>query len=255
MIVSRTGSPSGRGGVALAAVGAMVVTLLAMLGLTAPPAAAADVITFRAATQATWNQTTARVTIPAAVREGDGMLLFVTTNKAFDGTTATPAGWTLEGTRLASTDTETTLYSRVAAANDAGRNAAVTFSATTKSTLTLLAYDGTGADPVSAFASVNETVNRATHTTPASNVATARLLRRLLLGRQVGLRRPPAGPCPPARPSAASRSAPAPAASPRSPPTPTRRRAPGRPPRAPRPARCRRPRRPCGPSCCRPTRP
>ena len=83
------------------------------------------------------------------------------------------AGWTLEGTRLSSTDTETILYSKVAAANDAGTNAAVTFSATTKSTLTLLAYDGTAADPVAAFASAAETVNRTTHTTPGGTVATA----------------------------------------------------------------------------------
>jgi PKD repeat protein len=173
MIGSRTGSASGRRGVALASVGAMVVTLFAMLGLTASPAAAADVITFRAATEATWNQTTARVTIPAAVREGDGMLLFVTTNKALSATTTPPAGWTVEGTRLASTDTETTLYSRVAVANDAGRNAALTFSETTKAALTLLAYDGTAADPVATFASASETVFRAAHTTPASTVATA----------------------------------------------------------------------------------
>ena len=85
--------------------------------------------------------------------------------------------------------------------------------------LILLAYDGTAADPVSAFTSAAETVNRATHTTPVANVGDRRLLRRLLLGRQVRLRPPPAGPFPPVRPSAASRSAPAPAASPRSPPT------------------------------------
>jgi large repetitive protein len=173
MVGSVARDTSGRGSTALAAVGAMIVTLLALLGVTASPAAAADVITFRASTQATWNQTTARVTIPATVREGDGMLLFVTTNKAFAGTTATPAGWTLEDTRLSSTDTETTLYSKVAEANDAGRNAALTFSSTTKSALTLLAYDGTAADPVSAFTSAAETVNRTTHTTPVANVGTA----------------------------------------------------------------------------------
>ena len=89
---------------------------------------------------------------------------------------ATPAGWTLVGTRLSSTDTETILYSKVAAANDAGRSQAVDFTATTKATLTLLAYDGTddsAAGPIAAFASAAETTNRATHTTPGANVATA----------------------------------------------------------------------------------
>ena len=39
--------------------------------------------------------------------------------------------------------------------------------------LTLLAYDGTAADPVATFASAAETVNRTTHTTPGATVATA----------------------------------------------------------------------------------
>ena len=164
---------SGRRSAAIAAVLAMVATLLALVGFTVAPAHGADTITFRAAAQATFNQPTARVTIPASVRETDGMLLFVTSNKALASVTTAPEGWTLEGTRLSSTDTETLLYSRVAAANDAGRNAAVAFSATTKSTITLLAYDGTAADPVSAFTSAAETVNRTTHSTPVAQVGTA----------------------------------------------------------------------------------
>ena len=149
----------------------MVATLLALLGVaTAPPAAAADNIAFRAAAQAAWNQGTARVTVPEDVEETDGMLLFVTSNKNVDLTT--PAGWMLQGSRLSNVDTETTLFSRAAAADDAGRNVAVTFSETTKATLTLLAYDGTGSDPVAAFASAAETQFRTTHTTPGAEVAT-----------------------------------------------------------------------------------
>ncbi len=74
---------------------------------------------------------------------------------------------------MSSTDTETILYTKVATANDAGTNAAVAFSATTKSTITLLAYDGTAADPVAVVASAAETVSRTTHTTPGANVAAA----------------------------------------------------------------------------------
>lgn len=162
-----------RRNVAVASVVSLVATVLAAVGLAASPAAAADVITFRAGAEAAYNQPTARVTIPATVRETDGMLLFVTKNNASATVTTPPAGWTFEGTRTSSTDTETLLYSRVAVANDAGRNAAITFSATTKSTITLLAYDGTAADPVSAFTSAAETVNRATHTTPVAQVPTA----------------------------------------------------------------------------------
>ena len=174
MIGSRTGSASGRGGVALAAVGAMVVTLFAMLGLSASPAAAADVITFRAATQATWNQTTARVTIPAAVREGDGMLLFVTTNKAYAGDhrrrrrvgPSRARGWRAPTPRRPST---------------AGSRRPTTRAATRPSPSPRPPSPRSPCSPTTAppptrsptFASADETVNRTTHTTPASNVATA----------------------------------------------------------------------------------
>ena len=156
-----------------AAVTAVVTTLLAVVGLTATPAFAVDNIAFRAGAQAAFNQPTARVAIPATVRAGDGLLLFVTSNKALASVTTDPAGWTREGTQLASTDTETIFYSKVATASDAGKNAAVAFSATTKSTITVLAYSGTAADPVATFASAPETVNRATHTTPGGTVPTA----------------------------------------------------------------------------------
>jgi PKD repeat protein len=148
-------------------------TALLAVGFVTAPASAVDTISFRAAAQATFNQPTARVTIPSSVRAGDGMLLFVTSNKALASVTTDPAGWTRLGTRLASTDTETILYSRVAAANDAGRNAAVAFSATTKSAISLVAYDGTDSSPGADFASVAETVNRATHTTPGASVTAA----------------------------------------------------------------------------------
>jgi len=149
----------------------LIMTLGASV-LTATPAAAADVISFRASAQSAATQTQHRVTIPATVRETDALLLFVTSNKV-PSVAATPAGWTRVGSQLDGTDTETILYSKVAAANDAGRSQAVDFTATTKATLTLLAYDGTAANPIATFASAAETVNQATHTTPGANVSTA----------------------------------------------------------------------------------
>ena len=169
MVDSVAGVPRRLGAAALAALVAMA-TLVVVVGVTAPSASAADDISFRAAAQAAWNQRTARITVPSGVQEADGLLLFVTTNKNVSITP--PAGWTLEGSRLANVDTETTLFSKVAAANDAGRNAAVTLSETAKSSMTLLAYDGTAADPVADFASAAETVNRTTHTTPGASVTT-----------------------------------------------------------------------------------
>ena len=172
MIGSRTRQSTGRGGVAVVAAGGVVAAALSVVTLTAAPALGADTITFRSAAEAAWNQTTARVSVPSATMEGDGMLLFVTTNK--DVSFTTPTGWTREGSRLATTDTETTLFSKQAVDGDAGRNVALTLSETAKSTLTLLAYDGTAADPVAAFGSAAETVNRTAHTTPGATVATDR---------------------------------------------------------------------------------
>ena len=171
MIDSR-GLRRARSGVVVMSVVALVAALLAVIGLTAAPARAADTISFRAGAQAAVNQRSARVAIPASVRAGDGLLLFVTTNKAAAVTTD-PAGWTREGLQRASTDTETVLYSKLATATDPGRNAAVSFATTTKATITLLAYDGTAADPIASFASAAETVNRSTHTTPGASVSTA----------------------------------------------------------------------------------
>jgi hypothetical protein len=109
-------------------VAVLVLTSLIMtLGLsvlTVAPAAAADVISFRASAQSAATQTTHRVTIPATVRETDALLLFVTGNRA-NPVASTPTGWTRVGNRL-DTDIETILYSKVAAANDAGRSQAVT---------------------------------------------------------------------------------------------------------------------------------
>ncbi len=159
-----------RRSLSVASAASLLGATLAVVGLSASPAAAADVIAFRASAEVAVNQSTARVVIPSSVLATDGMVLFVTTNVATEIVTP-PAGWTLEGTRLAGSDTRTTVYSKVAVANDAGRNAAVTFAATTKATMTLLAYDGTAADPVALVASAAETVNRASHTTPGAAVA------------------------------------------------------------------------------------
>ncbi len=140
-------------------------------GLTASPAAAADDISFRASAQSAGNKTTHSVTIPASVRAGDGLLLFVTRNNVA-GSVPTLAGWTRVDTRLARTDTQTILYSRVATAADAGKRQAVTFSKAAKATLTLLAYAGTDAVDFigTGFASAAETTKRTQHSTPSVSV-------------------------------------------------------------------------------------
>ena len=156
----------------LCAVLSVLAGMLSVVALASAPAQGADLISFRAAAQSSWNQATARTTIPTAVRAGDAMLLFVTANKAVS-VASPPQGWVLEQTRQARTDTVTRLYSRVALASDPGRNATITFDAAAKSSSILLAYDGTASDPIASIASVAETSRSASHTTPASSAATA----------------------------------------------------------------------------------
>jgi hypothetical protein len=88
-----------------------LILALGLSVLTVTPAAAADVISFRASAQSAATQTTHRVTIPTTVRETDGLLLFVTGNRA-NPVAATPTGWTRVGNQL-DTDMETILYSKV----------------------------------------------------------------------------------------------------------------------------------------------
>ncbi len=143
-----------------------------LTGITATSAAAADVIAFRASAQSAANKVTHSVTIPASVRAGDGLLLFVTRNNAA-GAVPTLAGWKQVGNRLSRTDTQTILYSKVATASDAGKSQAITFSKRAKATLTLLAYAGTDAVDFigTGFASAAETTKRTTHSTPGASVA------------------------------------------------------------------------------------
>ncbi len=128
-------------------------------------------IAFRASATASITSATQRVTEPAGVTAGDTLLLFATSNIVTSVSTP-PAGWTLEGTRVSSTDTQTLLYSKTATASDAGSQPTIVYSASTKAVLTLLAYSGTAANPLQVVASAGETVNRATHTTPAVTVPT-----------------------------------------------------------------------------------
>ncbi len=139
--------------------------------VTAPPPTELQDIVFRAAASSALTNATQRVTIPAAVRADDGLLLFASTASLV--TPTTPAGWTLVGSRQSSTDTRTYLYSKAAVTADAGNSQTVVFSASTKGVLTVLAYSGTAANPIESFASAAESTSRTTHTTPGGTVPIA----------------------------------------------------------------------------------
>jgi PKD repeat protein len=145
------------------------------LGLTSAPVThvvnliAFPQVGFRAAAVTSATQAIPKVTVPAAVQAGDAMLLFVTTN-ALTPVTAAPAGWSPAGTQQTGTDTRTLLFTKVATGTDASTVTSITFSAATKTDLTLLAYSGTDANPFQTVASAGETVSSAAHTTPATSV-------------------------------------------------------------------------------------
>ncbi len=132
---------------------------------------AADAVSFRAARSASRNVVAHRVQVPAAVRTGDGLLAFLTTNKPALSAT-TPDGWQLVDT-VQTSGVETFVWQRVADASSAGTTVRFPLDGRAQGTTTLLAYDGTASEPVGAVGSGRETVRRDAHTTPAVRLATS----------------------------------------------------------------------------------
>ena len=125
---------------------------------------ATPTVTFRAAASTNVNAASAAVTVPAAVRAGDVMVLIASsaTNTA---TTTGPAGWTLLRTGADATATaQSTAWTKVATVSDAGTAVQVATSAQAKTALQLVAYQGGGS--VSANQLAFDTVSRTDRTTP-----------------------------------------------------------------------------------------
>jgi PKD repeat protein len=115
----------------------------AVTSQTVSPAPAVAPIAFIAAASTNGNATTETVTIPAAVTQGNGLLLFATGATA--GPLTAPAGWTLVRSSPASTSVTTSVWQRVATATDAGKTVSVGFGAVVHGTVQLVAYSGTNA--------------------------------------------------------------------------------------------------------------
>lgn len=123
---------------------------------TAPAIAFRDAAGFDGATASP------HVTIPATVEAGDELVLFesyVSTSI----TTSPPAGWTQVATATAN-NLSTVLYSKTAAAADAGSTVTTSLSASARSSLVVAAY-ANAAPTVEAAKSLSET-NSATHVSP-----------------------------------------------------------------------------------------
>jgi PKD repeat protein len=111
------------------------------------------------------NVSTPNTTVPAGTSAGDRLLLVLSLNDSTRtlGEITGVTGWTLLDTATSGT-MQTNVYTKVAAAGDAGRTVRFSMDAAAKYTLTAAAYSGDMLEPQLAKAS--ETVVRSGHTTP-----------------------------------------------------------------------------------------
>ncbi|MFC6884688.1 MULTISPECIES: hypothetical protein [Actinomadura] len=124
-------------------------------------------IMFRASTSAS-GTSSAVLTLPPALRPGDGMLIFAVVNGA--ATLAAPPGWTLVDSRAVGTNVSGRVFARAAQAGDAGAAVNVTNdgAAGVKSAAVLVAYAGIDPlGPVHVSGARTETASGNAHATPA----------------------------------------------------------------------------------------
>jgi hypothetical protein len=137
-----------------------------------PPSSTQADVTFVAADSTTGNRVHHTVQVPASVRPGDTLVLFLTTNSVTRTVADDLGGWSL----VESVDGNSTrgrAWTRQATAADAGSTVTVDTSGYAKSVLAVAAYRGSGgASRVSASASDAARSTTATHTTPPVPVDT-----------------------------------------------------------------------------------
>lgn len=104
------------------------------------------------------------LTVPATVQPGDGMLLFATWNTAADP--ADPAGWVRVASAVSGGAMTTRVYQRVADATTAGTSVGLTFTAAQRSSLQLVAYQGTSLVAPVMTAATAVDASTATHVSP-----------------------------------------------------------------------------------------
>jgi PKD repeat protein len=132
---------------------------------------ASPAVTFVGQTSVSNQLTTHVATIPVDVQPGDGLLLFFSSGtNATVGQPTNVTGWTQVDT-LMGVNGSTTVWSKAAAAGNAGAQVRVTVSALSKGNMTVLAYRGTSTNPVAGFARTLVTANSAARTTPTTAVA------------------------------------------------------------------------------------
>ena len=138
-------------------------SVLVTMAAPQPPTAALEFVG-AAHSRETSSRRSWTVTVPAAVREGDGLVL-VHAASATTGLIGPGAGWALLGSRTASSAT-TTVWRRSAGATDAGRSLTVQVPTRMRGVLAVLAYRGGAADPVGGFAGSAVTTTASSWATP-----------------------------------------------------------------------------------------
>lgn len=155
----------------LTVVGALALTGLTSWSATPTAAAAVGDLSFVGSTSGAGNSMAQAVRLPATVRAGDRLLVFLTTNTTTAPTT--PAGWTVIQTRDGN-GTSGRAWTRVATSADAGANVRVTTPVAVKWVLSSAVYRGEGTTPtVDVSASAAQDSRAVIHTTPSIAVADA----------------------------------------------------------------------------------
>jgi PKD repeat protein len=141
---------------------------------TSTVATASSAIAFRAEAGSNAQVSTASVTVPGAVQQGDALLLYASVANATtvpDPSAPGLTGWTKVGGPVTTGAMATQVWQRVAAAGDAGQPVTIALGALSKVGLELVAYSGTDpTNPVASVASNADTALVTAHPAPAANV-------------------------------------------------------------------------------------
>ncbi|TNM36346.1 PKD domain-containing protein [Nocardioides albidus] len=135
-------------------------------------AVTAGQVTYVAAASTAGNRPGHSVTVPASVKPGDRLVLFLVTNSTTAAVDTALAGWDLLQSRDGS-GIRGRAWTRSATAADAGRTVTVTTSTYVKSVMTVAAYRSTGPAVVGASALGGTDAPSTSHTTPGVSAAHA----------------------------------------------------------------------------------
>ena len=145
-------------------VGVVAAAVAGIGTVTVGTAAAADPISHVADVAVSRSVSTPFIDVPVQVAAGDRLVLVLSVSAAARTATA-PAGWTLEGNRVAGT-MRSLVWSRTAGAGDAGSRVTVTLDASAKTTVQLAAYRGVDTSALT-VASAVYTTSSTSRRTPA----------------------------------------------------------------------------------------